>query len=245
MADLCKTLMKHREDRIQQLGLDGSIWRPAGNWGASEIIAVYKTARRLMGGDNLDHLLLLAQHLTGYALWALKDAQNTVPPKDPGGLNDSILECSLHPDHAAIARCAQIRSEIPPYLHIGPPAKFGEVGWIVDGVLVNHNTAAYWERMAMLYRAGLLDHSAGNCLRPGARVLEIGAGYGALAWYIQEAAPGVRYTVVDLPETLVYSSVGSRRASARSLSASPSERWSTSSCGGVISLLVVRGSCHH
>ena len=38
-------------------------------------------------------------------------------------------------------------------------------------------------------------------------MLEIGGGYGALAWYIQEAVPGVSYTMVDLPESLVYSAI--------------------------------------
>jgi len=207
MADLCENFMKHREERLAQLGVDPAIWLPAANWGGTELTPVYNAALSLMRGENLAYLRLLAQHFTGYALWGLKDGRGTVPPSDPGALNESLLERSAQPDQGAIARCNQIRGEIPAYLHISPPAKFGEVGWVVDDVLVNYDTAAYWERVAVLYRAGLLDRSAVNCLRPGSRVLEIGAGYGALAWYIQEAAPGIRYTVLDLPESLVYSAV--------------------------------------
>jgi hypothetical protein len=207
MADLCTNFMQRREERVAELGLDPAIWLPAANWGGAELTPVYNAAFRLMSGENLEHLRLLAQQFTGYALWGLKDGWGTVPPTDPGALNESLLERAAQPDHGAIARCGRIRSEIPAYLHISPPAKFGEVGWIVDDVLVNYDTSAYWERVELLYRAGLLDRSAANCLRPGSRILEIGAGYGALAWYIQQAAPGARYTVLDLPESLVYSSV--------------------------------------
>jgi hypothetical protein len=207
MADLCQNLMKHREKRIEELGLDPTIWCPAANWGAPELSPVYAAAHSLMRGESLGYLRLLAQHFTGYALWALKDGYSTSPPTDPGALNEALLERSSNPDLWAIGRCAQIRSQIPAYLHISPPPKFGEVGWVADDLLVNYDAAAYLERVEVLYRAGLLDRGAVNCLRPGSRILEIGAGYGALAWYIQEAAPGTQYTALDLPESLVYSAV--------------------------------------
>ena len=33
----------------------------------------------------------------------------------------------------------------------------GESGWMIDGVIVNYDTIAYWERVAILYQLGLLD----------------------------------------------------------------------------------------
>jgi hypothetical protein len=107
----------------------------------------------------------------------------------------------------ALARYESLRNRLPGYLRIGPPAKFGEVGWSVDGVIVNHDTWAYYERLLLLYRAGILDGESPKCLHAGAAVLEIGSGYGALAWYIMQAVPAIKYTALDLPESLIYAAI--------------------------------------
>jgi SAM-dependent methyltransferase len=158
-----------------------------------------------MRGENLEWLRLLSQQFTGYALWSMRRG-SPLPPADIMAIEQVLSERASTPD-AALEWCARLRRELPDYLRIGPPAKLGEVGWLVDDVIVNQDTAAYWERLEVLYRAGMLDRRASSSLKSGSRILEIGAGYGALAYYIQRAVPGVRYTVLDIPESLVYSAI--------------------------------------
>jgi hypothetical protein len=204
MAGWVKGLLENRDLRIAQLRLDPCIWRPAANWG--EWQAFYEAAHSLMRGENVEWLRLWSQQFTGYALWSMRRG-GALAPKDILAIEQVLLKSASSPDETAIELCARLRKELPEYLRIGPPAKLGEVGWLVDDVIVNHDTAAYWERLGLLYRAGMLDRRASSRLTSGSRILEIGAGYGALAYYIQRAVPGIRYTVLDIPESLVYSAV--------------------------------------
>ncbi|HEX4148439.1 MAG TPA: putative sugar O-methyltransferase, partial [Pirellulales bacterium] len=98
---------------------------------------------------------------------------------------------------------------LPAELHISPPARFGEVGWQCQGKLVNYDTVAYLERIALLYYAGFLNRQSPISLldRPNLRILELGGGYGGLAYHIKQLLPSSRYTIVDLPESLAFSSV--------------------------------------
>lgn len=204
MAGWVKGLLENRDSRIAQLGLDPSIWLPAANWGGAQ--AFYKTAHDLMRGENLEWLRLLSQQFTGYALWSMRHG-GPLPPADTLALQQALSERALNPDEGALELFTRLRRELPEYLRMGPPAKLGEVGWLVDDVIVNQDTAASWERLEVLYRAGMLDLNARSCLKAGSSILEIGAGYGALAYYIHRAVPGVRYTILDIPESLVYSTV--------------------------------------
>ena len=206
MAGWVKELLENRDSRIAQLGLNPATWLPASNWGkGGEAEAFYPAAYRLMRGENVEWLRIVSQ-CTGFGLWSMC-RQPAVPPTDIKVIDQMLSERASTPDEVALEWCARIRRELPEYLRIGPPAKFGEVGWLVDDVIVNQDTAVYWERLGLLYRAGMLDRNAKASLKAGSRILEIGAGYGALAYYIQRAVPGVRYTVLDIPESLVYSAV--------------------------------------
>lgn len=89
---------------------------------------------------------------------------------------------------------------------IRPPAVMGEVGIQLDEVIVNLDTIHYQTSMNGLEKSGLLDRlrdkaEAGK--KP--RILEIGAGYGALAYHLLAAVPTARYVIVDLPESLAFS----------------------------------------
>jgi hypothetical protein len=60
-------------------------------------------------------------------------------------------------DEVAIACYRHHVSTLPDWVRIAPPARFGEIGWLIDGAIVNHDTAAYAERIALLHQAGLLE----------------------------------------------------------------------------------------
>lgn len=75
------------------------------------------------------------------------------------------------------------------------PALGEGLGAEVFGRRVNANTGTIQRYLCNLLRLGLAD---------GQHVVEIGAGYGGLAHAILSARR-VRYTVIDLPETLIFS----------------------------------------
>ncbi len=203
MAGWVQGLLENRDSRIAQLGLDPATWLPAANWHRAQ--PFYEAALRLMRGEGVEWLRLVMS-FSGFALWSMS-REPLLPPTDIMAIDKLLSARASTPDEVALEWCGRLRRELPEYLRIGPPAKFGEVGWLVEDIIVNQDTAIYWERLGVLYRAGLLDRSASSRLKAGARILEIGAGYGALAYYIQRAVPGVRYTVLDIPESLVYSAV--------------------------------------
>jgi hypothetical protein len=97
-----------------------------------------------------------------------------------------------------------------------PPCALGEIGWRVDGGITNHEVLIYQERMTLLHQSGVLDwlESLG---RPP-RILEIGAGHGALAYALTSCLPECKYTICDIPESLLFSGLyltlaGRRRVS--------------------------------
>ena len=87
-----------------------------------------------------------------------------------------------------------------------PPARLGEVGHRVNGILVNHDTNVYQERINLLHRCGVLDEISKRVRESRqVRICEIGGGYGALCRWFKQAFPSVPYTIVDLPESLLFS----------------------------------------
>lgn len=93
--------------------------------------------------------------------------------------------------------------KIPAALRFSPPVMLGEIGWRADGIVVNHDTCVYQERMTLLHKAGIIDWLK-RLGRPP-RILEIGGGYGALAFALRRCCPSAAYMICDLPESLIFS----------------------------------------
>lgn len=70
------------------------------------------------------------------------------------------------------------------------------LGVEINGQTVNEVTCLLQRYACNLYRLGLRD---------GDHVVEIGAGYGGLAETLIKPRPNLRYTIIDLPETLIFS----------------------------------------
>jgi len=79
-----------------------------------------------------------------------------------------------------------------------PPALRGPATF--DGTVLDR--AAALERLRALHRARVLRHLFGN---PTPIILEIGAGYGALALALKYALPMATYVIIDLPDSLALS----------------------------------------
>ena len=87
------------------------------------------------------------------------------------------------------------------------PRMMGEMGMEIDGVLMNADVILSQSRINGMLCSGVLDKLDQDIARRGrARVLEIGPGYGAMA-YALKAVFGDRleYVGVDLPASLYYS----------------------------------------
>jgi hypothetical protein len=107
-----------------------------------------------------------------------------------------------------IALWQQLTADLPCRCIVAPPYRFGEVGHEIRGIIVSHDTVAYQERVSLLSEAGIvswLDRLAAE--RGEIRVLEIGAGWGALAYWFRRAFPNCSYSIIDLPECLLFSSL--------------------------------------
>ena len=78
----------------------------------------------------------------------------------------------------------------------------GGFGHRIDGQLVNLDTLKFYECRIALDRAGVID----QLRAPGRhRVIEIGAGWGGFAHHLKTLFPNTTYTIVDLPQTLLFS----------------------------------------
>jgi putative sugar O-methyltransferase len=86
------------------------------------------------------------------------------------------------------------------------PARFGEIGQLMSGVIVNGDAVRHQERVTLLFDAGIIARLDVIVAERGElRVLEIGAGHGAMAWWFKQRFPACSYTIVDLPEVLLFS----------------------------------------
>lgn len=84
-----------------------------------------------------------------------------------------------------------------------PPTICGEIGTNINGIVVNHDTAVYQERLTLLGWLGVFRFLERRIASEGTvRILEIGGGYGALARQIKRIMPNVSYTICDLPASL-------------------------------------------
>jgi hypothetical protein len=83
-----------------------------------------------------------------------------------------------------------------------PPLIMGETGWRAGGYLVNRDVVAYQERINLMREFGLLERLEA---KRAPLVVEIGGGYGALAWYLKTRFPAATYVMIDLSRSLLFS----------------------------------------
>lgn len=93
-------------------------------------------------------------------------------------------------------------ADLPEKCIYKPALNLGEAGFDINGVCVNPDTISYQERLTLLYSLGEIDRLA-RLNSP--TIIEIGGGYGALAHALAARLENLRYIIIDLPSSLLFS----------------------------------------
>jgi putative sugar O-methyltransferase len=103
-----------------------------------------------------------------------------------------------------VRRYIQLANAMPKRWQVKVPARFGEIGWNVDGYPVNRLTSINQERLNAMYIANITTHlEKQDC----AHLLEIGAGAGEMGYTLCKALPNCTWFDCDLLGSLVYSAI--------------------------------------
>ena len=89
-------------------------------------------------------------------------------------------------------------------LFVPESPSLGGFGFEIDGNLVNIDTLKYYEALLAMKKGGLLKRLEGNGRKI---VIEIGGGWGGFVYVLKKLFPDIIYVIVDLPQTLLFSSV--------------------------------------
>jgi hypothetical protein len=211
LREQVRALIAGRADFLKRTRRSPAVHLPHGNWELGH--GLYAGHAALLDGDYsvVNNLRLFSQVFTGFQLLSFsRDRTVPFPRAVPPDLDERLKEIAAEPGWDVEAY-RQTTAHLPEALHITPPNVFGEVGWVVDGKIVNHDTNVYLERLVLLAECGKLWELRGRSphkqgwSRP--RILEIGPGYGGLAHHLMGLVPESRYFLVDVPESLLFSSI--------------------------------------
>jgi hypothetical protein len=153
--------------------------------------------------EFINQMRLFSSHFTGYDLRNLLERPARPSWTDIFAYDDWNGADANEPDWS-IRAFGEIARLAPDAIANEPPPKLGEIGFMVDRHLVNRDIVAYQERLAILMNSGVIEALRG---RSQLGILEIGAGFGGLAYRLKRLLPGAIYYICDLPESLVFSSV--------------------------------------
>ena len=123
------------------------------------------------------------QTFTGYSLANVFDPNKKRSWTDPIANEFSNEDLEGVPDWSVL-EFRRLISGLPEALICRPPPLFGEVGWLVEGSIVNRDTIAYQERLKIMQEFGLIDWLRNKEAQGPVRVIEIGGGYGGLGYFL-------------------------------------------------------------
>lgn len=198
-----------RPQYLRQHAIDERFALPDSNWSYDSAHAFVRTFKRVAGAATPDLNLLrgFTWMFSGYNLFEVmhsRDLQNELSVD--GDVDTRVAQGLAARNATHVQQHRQLTAGIPAECVFRPPAMFGEAGHLVDGVLVNHDTNVYQERINLLHRSGVLGQLKQKLQASrDVRICEIGGGYGALCHWFMQTFPGVSYTIVDLPESLLFS----------------------------------------
>ena len=212
IIDWIEEVVDARPGYIERQGLDPAIHFPQAVWALDDGHGLYDGFRAVASRDPrvLNNLRLWSQQFTGYRLLTMEPAACRPFPRveEIGTAADQTLSnLSSRPDRW-VGRYVRIASKLPHDFRISPPRQLGEIGWNCDGRTVSFDTYTYLERLAALHDCGLIDRlrEIANSGRTPL-IVEIGGGFGGLSYYLSQLVPQARIVIVDIPESLIFSSL--------------------------------------
>jgi len=90
-------------------------------------------------------------------------------------------------------------ADLPDILRLGEPV--GGIGFAYEGRLISHDIIRFQHVVGTLHRQGVLERLA---TQPHPLTLEIGSGYGGLAYHLHRIVGRGTRVLLDLPETLLF-----------------------------------------
>jgi len=206
IARRLKARIRGRRRFIERRGVDPAFALSDANWDLDAPNDFNRASRLVAGGNRrtVSLLRMFSQVFSGFNVRTFRrevgESSTVTPPRDL----DAAVTAAVRADtERSVERWRRATADIPPRWRVSPPKMLGEVGWDVDGVVVNHDTIVYQERITLMARSGILPRL--EALPEPPRILEIGGGYGALTLALKRLFPAARCAIVDLPESLVFS----------------------------------------
>jgi hypothetical protein len=197
---------------ITEHSIDREFALPAANWSFDAPNEFMDLFKRIAKADELDinRLRFFTAVFSGYSLFEVTVAAG-LTASDICFRNDNDIDhvlalklCERNP--LFVDEHHRLVVDLPSEFIFQPPNMLGEIGHVVNGVLVNNDTNTYQERVNLIWESGLGDLIRNRIEENGeVKVLEIGGGYGALAYWFKSAFPNATYTIIDLPESLLFS----------------------------------------
>ena len=109
-----------------------------------------------------------------------------------------------HQARPYVEKLSSLRSVDRSGLLVPEPVFLGGFGHEIDGALINIDTLKFYECLIALDRIGALPALRSGGGR-GRVVIEIGAGWGGLAYQLKTLCPKLTYIIVDLPRCFLFS----------------------------------------
>ena len=212
ICDKIKNIVDHRDDYIKRYNIDPEFAYPDANWSKDGDNDFYDAYRHVLKKEYniINTLRFFTQSFTGYQLRSLSRSagKKSVEPI-PKNLDDILDKSAPTPDETIHKYIAITSSKFLPNYLVCPPKKIlGEIGWNINGNTVNSDTYTNQEHINTLYETGIIDKlrhlsEKGQSIN----ILEIGSGYGGLAYHLKSIVPQANYYLCDLPESLLFSSI--------------------------------------
>src|SRR5262249_42532163 len=189
---------RDRRTYVERNGIDPAFAFPAANWaradGEVKSGELFELMRRLDPG-RLSHLRAVVPFFTGYMLYDVRPGHEynaLYKPEERRPMLEysdaDVAENLAARNGIHVERWEPITQGLPVRCLYAPPHRFGETGELRRGIILNHDTVAYQERIGLIHDTGLLQYLDERSARQGElRVLEIGGGYGALGYWFKSA----------------------------------------------------------
>ena len=205
ICDWAAHLINLRENYIDQNSLDRAINHPAANWDTGSDIFTGYNAIATKKPDCLSMLRFFTQTFSGWQLGLApgKGIPHTIPKNFDSYVLDLIKKSYLK-NAWWLSRYRRLIALYPELSCLSFPIAFGESGLRNDDGVLNHDTFVYLERIGLLKTAGVLNEINN---RQRATILEIGSGFGALAYMMRQLVPKSTYICVDIPESLIFAAL--------------------------------------